>query len=312
MLGIYFMNMSGINLNLLVALNALLDESNVTRAATKLFITQSAMSNILKQLRTLFQDELLVQNGRSMVLTLRAETLRPSLKQLLAYAENIIQGEAFDPATSTRLFTIGMEEYAAFVLLPPLFAYLNTHAPHLQVHVKNIPIFAEKSLLESKEVELAIGLLHDATPKSLSYEILFREKIVCIARPSHPLFAKKLTLKKYLTAQHVSFLPTNNNTPHIVDQVLKEIGHTRHVSLRVSHIIPAIYTLAKSDLIATVPESIATEASELLHYVVQPCPFELPESVFAQMWHPWTATDGGYLWLRKVVKMIAQSLNIKK
>jgi DNA-binding transcriptional LysR family regulator len=312
MSGIYFMNMSRVNLNLLVALDALLDESNVTRAASKLFITQSAMSNILKQLRMLFRDELLVQNGRSMVLTLRAETLRAELKQLLAHAENIIQGDTFDPATSTRLFTIGMEEYAAFVLLPPLFAYLNTYAPHIKVHVKNIPIFAEKSLLDSKEVELAVGLLHDAIPESLSYEILFREKIVCIARPAHPLFAKKLTLKSYLTAQHVSFLPMNNTTPHIVDQVLKEMGYTRHVSLRLSHIIPAIYTLAKSDLVATVPESIAIEASELLHYAVQPCPFELPESVFAQIWHPWTATDGGYIWLRNAVKIIAQSLNTKK
>jgi DNA-binding transcriptional LysR family regulator len=310
--GIYYMNMSRINLNLLVALDALLDESNVTRAANKLFITQSAMSNLLKQLRRLFGDELLVQNGRSMILTLRAETLRPELKQLLAHAENIIQGQTFYPATSTRLFTIGMEEYAAFVLLPPLFTYLNTHAPHITLHVKNIPIFAEKSLLENKEVELAIGLLHEAMPESLSYEILFREKIVCIARPAHPLFAKKLTLKSYLTAQHVSFLPTDNKTPHIVDHVLKEMGHERHVALRVSHIIPAIYTLAKCDLVATVPGSIAIEAAELLNYVVQPCPFVLPETIFAQMWHPWTKTDGGNMWLRNVVKMIAQALNTKK
>ena len=310
MLGIYKMNISRINLNLLVALDALLSESNVSRAADKLFVTQSAMSNILKQLRKLFHDDLLVKNGRSMILTVRAEELRPQLKQFLMHVESIIQNHPFDPKTSTRLFVIGMEEYAAIILLPALYAYLSQHAPHIKVHIKNIPLFAEQAMLEEKEVELAIGLIHHSVKSfSLPCDILFREKIVCIGKPKHPLFKKKISIKDYLAAQHVSFMPIDNNTPHIVDHVLNEMGYQRNVALRVSHIMPAIYTLEKSDLIATVPESIAKEISSLMNFSVQDCALNFPESVLAQMWHPWTQADSGCIWLRKVVKDIAQSLH---
>jgi DNA-binding transcriptional LysR family regulator len=313
MLGIYKMNISKINLNLLVALDALLSESNVSRAADKLFVTQSAMSNILKQLRNLFQDDLLVKNGRNMVLTLRAEELRPQLKQFLAHVEGLIQNHVFDPSTSTRLFIIGMEEYAAIILLPALYAYLSQHAPHIKIHIKNIPVFAEKSMLEEKEVELAIGLLHHATKlSSLPYDILFREKMVCIGKPNHPLLKRKISLKNYLAAKHVSFMPIDNSTPHIVDHVLNEMGYQRDIALRVSHIMPAIYTLEKSDLIATAPESIAKEVSSLLNFSVQECALDFPDSVLAQMWHPWTQADSGCVWLRKIVKEIAVSLHAKK
>jgi DNA-binding transcriptional LysR family regulator len=311
MSGINSMNISRINLNLLVALDALLEESNVTRAARKLFVTQSAMSNTLKQLRLLFKDDLLVQNGRHMILTMRAEALRFELKQFLAHAETIIQGEMFDPATSTRLFTLGMEEYAANILLPPLFAHISTLAPNVKINVKPTPLFAEKSLLENKEVELAVGLMQPVTPPGILHEILFKEKVVCIARQGHPLFKNKLTLKKYLEGEHVSFLPSATNTPFIVDDILKERGLTRNVVLRVSQITPALYTLGKSNLIATVPQAIATEAALLMNYAVQDCPIALPEVVFAQMWHPWSATDGGNVWLRALVKRTAQSLEEK-
>jgi DNA-binding transcriptional LysR family regulator len=303
------MNISRINLNLLVALDALLTESNVSRAAHKVCITQSAMSNILKQLRALFQDDLLVKNGRKMILTLRAEALRPEIKQFLAHAECILQNNPFDPCTSTRLFVIGMEEYAAIILLPALYAYLSQHAPHIKINIKNIPLFAEKTMLEEKEIELAIGSIHPTAAKvTFPHDVLLQEKLVCIGKPNHPLFKQKISLNKYLSAKHISFMPISNLVPHVVDQILEEKGYERDVALRVSHIMPAIYTLECTDLIATVPESIANEVSNILHFSVQDCALPLPKSKLAQMWHPWSQADNGCVWLRNVIKEIAYGI----
>jgi DNA-binding transcriptional LysR family regulator len=307
---ICFMNISKINLNLLTALDALLTERNVTKAGEKLFITQSAMSNVLKQLRALFQDELLVLQGRKMVLTLRAESLHPQLKQLLTQAEVILNPQAFDPKSSKRLFTIGMEEYTDIIILPRLYNYLAQHAPHIQLRIKHVPLFGEKPLLDSQEIDLAIGLLQKAhDTQGIFHDLLFREKIVCIARKNHPLFKKKLTLKQYLTAKHISFLPTNENTPYIVDNILGNMGYERNVVLRLSHITPALYTINDSDVVATVPERLAVEAKRLFNFSVQACPFAIPEVAFSLLWHPWTHLDSANQWLRTIIKQLANDLN---
>ena len=296
------MNMSKINLNLLVALDALLEECNVSKAAEKLFVTQSAMSNTLKQLRELFDNELLIRKGRQLVLTHKAESLRPQIKNFLLEAQLIFEHKPFDPNVSQRVFTIAMEEYAAITILPELYAYLEVHAPNIRLHVKPMPLFAEKAMLEDTDVELAIGLLHHALkPKYLAYEVLMSEKMVCIGRPNHPLLRKKVSLKTYLSASHVSFMPLNKSIPHIVDQVLEEKGLKRDVKLRVSHIMAAIYSVAKSDLIATAPVSVAKEVAELFNFSVQHCGLDFPLVVLAQMWHPWAENDRECRWLRETV-----------
>lgn len=303
------MNVSKMNLNLLTALDALLTERNVTRAGNKMFITQSAMSNVLKQLRDIFQDELLVQTGRTMTLTLRAQELHPQVRQLLSQAEIIFNPKQFDPSTSQRVFTLGMEEYAAYMLLPSLYAYLHQHAPYIEIRVKQVPLFGEKPLLDAQEIDLAIGLLQkDYTTQGISHELLFRDRIVCIANAKNPFLKGKLTLERYLAAKHVSFLPNNANTPHIVDTLLENMGYKRNIVLRIGLIVPGLYTIAKSDVIATVPEGLAREAKRLLNLVIKPCPFPIPDVAFVQLWHPWTQLDSGCQWLRSIVSKVAQQL----
>lgn len=299
------MNISRINLNLLVALDALLTERNVTRAGQKLFITQSAMSNVLKQLREVFQDELLVQTGRTMQLTHRAFELQPQIKLWLAQAETIFKPQKFDPKTSQRKFLLGMEEYTNFVLLPELYAYLAQQAPHIELHIKPIPSLENNRLLESPDIELAIGLL--PTPdRTIHHELLFKERTVCLARKNHPLFKKKLTLKNYLAANHVALTGNQTLSSDLIDETLAKLGHQRHVVLSLSHIVPAMYAVEKSNLIATVVEGVAKEAVRLLNLSIQPCPFPMPHLSFLQAWHPWVDKDSGYQWLRNVVKTIAQ------
>ena len=302
------MNIAKNNLNHLIALHALLTERNVTRAGEKIFITQSAMSNVLKQLREVFQDELLVMKGRNMQLTLRASELYPKVQQILSQAEHIFMPEAFNPATCHRKFILGMEEYTNFVLLPRLYAYLSQHAPNVEIEVKHVPFFEDNIMLESHKIDLAIGLFQPSEEsKHLHHDLLFKERLVCIGRKKHPLFKKRLTLKRYLEAHHVS-LTINQKKPSMsIDHILHESGHQRRIVLRLPHIVPGLYTIAGSDLIATVPEGVANEAARLLDISIQPCPFTIPPISFLQAWHPSTNSDSGYCWLRKVVKEVAQN-----
>lgn len=296
------MNLSKINLNLLVALDALLTERNVTRAGNKLFITQSAMSNILKQLRELFQDDLLLQTGRTMTITRRGLELQPKIKEFLIQAEVIFNPKKFVPANSKRLFTLGMEEYAAVVLLPLLYRYLSKHAPGIQLNVKHVPLFHEKAMLDSQEIELFVGLLHKVNEmKGMSHDVLFRERFVCIGNAKNSLLKSKLTLKKYLSAKHLAFHPEEDTTITNVDHVLANLGYQRSIAMRLSRIVPGLYTISQSDIIATVPEGIAKEAKRLFNLVIQDCPVAIPEAAFVQLWHPWTHLDSSCQWLRNVI-----------
>lgn len=311
MIGIYFMNISNMNLNLLVSLDALLTERNVTRAGKKIFITQSAMSNVLKQLRDVFHDALLVPIGRTMQLTDRAKQLHLEIKKFISQAENIFNFKPFDPSRSDRQFIIGMEEYTGFALLPMIYTYLSKHAPNIKLFVKNIPVLQEKHMLESQEIELAIGFSHPDNMLPTHYQdLLFKEKIVCIVGPHHPLAKKKLTLKRYLEAEHVSIAINQTQSPSsIIDLALNKIGYQRQILLKLSHIVPALYTIKNSNLIATVPEGVAKEASQLLNFSIKPCPFSTPEVSFLQTWHPLTNNDAGSDWLRNVIKNVAKSIH---
>ncbi len=297
------MNMSRINLNLLVALEALLEEKSVTKAGKKLFITQAATSNVLKQLRVLFQDPLLEQKGREMVLTVRAKILHPIIKVWLSQTNNIFSHDLFDPATSQRRFTVAIDECTDFLLVPKLYKYIETHAPHIELCLKHILTVNEKMILESNDVDLAICALPQYNElKDVSYELLFREKMVCLGRSNHPLFKNSLTLKKYLSAKHITLVPKNHNMPHLVDYVLQNLGYQRKIALRTTNLVPALYTIINSNLIATLPESLAKEAAHLFHAEIKPCPFEIPDASFVQVWHSWTELDSGCQWLRKTVK----------
>lgn len=303
------MDISRINLNLFVALHALLEEKNVTNAGKKLFITQAAMSNILKQLRTLLNDPLLVQVGKTMVLTHYAESLQPIVKVWLAQTNAILNPLTFDAATSTRQFTLAIDEFTDFLLLPKLYSYIEKVAPHITLYVKHILPSNEKIILESKDIDLAILSINSVEDlKNVSYEILFKEEIVCLGKPGHPLFKSTISLSQYLSAKHIALVPKNDNAPHLVDVVLESIGHQRNIALRTTNIVPALYTVLNSYLIATIPENLAKEAANLFKAEIKPCPFHIPPLTFVQAWHAFTEVDDGCQWLRKTVKELSAKI----
>ena len=203
-----------------------------------------------------------------------------------------------------------MEEYSDFILLPTLYEYLNKNAPHIELKVKNVPLFGERQMLEAQEIELGIGLLqHSSELQTLLHETLFRERMVCVAAADHPLFKKPLKLKDYLNAKHVCFVTFQESAQYIVDLTLENMGYKRNVVLKVAHVVPALYAVEKSDLVATIPEGMAKEACRLLNVKICECPFSISDVAFVQMWHPWTSQDSGCRWLRDVIVKIAAGIN---
>src|SRR5487761_2550196 len=196
------MKLTSLDLNLLVALRALLEERHVSRAAGRVGLTQPATSNALGRLRRLFDDQLLVRTPNGMQLTPRALALAGPLEAALEHLESALGGEGFVPGASRRSFTIAMADYTALVVLPPLKRQLARTAPGIDLVIVNSIRAQGIALVDRGEADLAIGLLPEP-PAHLRTQILYRDRLVCIARDGHPALRRPMTLDRYVNLAHV-------------------------------------------------------------------------------------------------------------
>ncbi|MBL9016363.1 MAG: LysR family transcriptional regulator [Myxococcales bacterium] len=297
--------MAGVDLNLVLALDALLAERHVTRAAGRLGITQSAASHALARLRDLFGDPLLVRGPRgAMIPTPRAEALGPQVHRVLVELAGVLRGEGFDPATARRVFRIGAGDYAEVVLLPKLIERVSRLAPGIELWVHPFG--------EHGDAELAAGTLDVvlAPPRGGArgaggYEkVLFGERFTCILRADHPLAGGRLTLPRYCAAAHVLVAP--RGTPgSLVDTALAEQGRSRRIALAVPHFLVVPYIVAGSDLVATLASRVAALFTETLGLVSMPPPVELPGFQIALAWHERNHHDAAHRWLRDQLLAVA-------
>jgi DNA-binding transcriptional LysR family regulator len=299
------MNITRINLNLLVALNALLTERHVTRAGERIGITQSAMSNALNQLRDLFQDELLVRRPKSMVPTARALELAPQLRQVLEQVQSLVNNQqGFDVSTAERVFTVGMSDYAEFVLLPKLCQKLREMAPGVTLKVRHINQLGDSIPFETGEIELGVGLMGEKSAQ-LRSDVLFSAQAMCIARANHPLMKKPLTVESYLQAEHLRIVYQNDPLPTGTDLALKKLGLERKSPMSIPHLLPALFTLRETDLMVTFPEPITAELAKKLGLAMQKTPFAVPNTEVVQAWHRQLDNDQGHAWLRSIIREVA-------
>lgn len=299
----------GIDLNLLAAFDALAEERNVTRAAARAGVTQSAMSHTLRRLRDLLGDPLLVRSGRGMVLTPRGEALRAPLRSALAELARVVEGPAqFDPATSTRSFRVVAPDLFDMLALPRLLPKLADQAPGIDLAVVPRPARLEDAL-EAGEIDLAVEpvLLDDDEPFDRALEAaprllrrtLFRDRMRSFVRRGHPAITKsrRLSMRAFTAAGHV-LVSSAGAGPGIVDRHLARAGETRRVVVRVPQFGSALAIAARSDLILTAPSSlIAAEGAEAGLVSLAP-PLPLPEHAIAVHWHPRFSEDPGHRWLR--------------
>lgn len=297
-------SLAGTDLNLLVVLRALLRERQVTRAAARVGLSQSATSHALSRLRELYGDPLLVRRGSALELTPRAEGLLPALERGLGELQSALAAEpVFEPKTARRTFTIGTADYAQAVMMGPLLRTLTAEAPHVDLATITFP--QPETLIETGAIDL--GLVVSGTePRSLSSQHLFDDGFVCLVRRDHPRVGKRLSLERYLELRHVLVAPSG--TPgSVIDTELARRGHARRVALRVSNFLLAPIVVCESDFINTMPERLARQVARTYPLRLLRAPVPVPKFGLSMLWHPRLDHDPAQRWLRSLFVRVSRS-----
>ena len=287
-----------IDLNLLVALNALLEEKNVTRAADRLGMSQPAASRALGRLRALFSDALLVDGPGGYMLSARAEEIRPALRRTLADIGEMLEASSFDPADATGHVRLLMPDFYAAVLAPKLLARLAREAPALDLDIL-APGPAAIETLENDAADAAVGLIDEA-PAGIRRRKLFEDGFVTLMRAEHPAAGRTLTLERYLRLDHVVVSVTGVG-PAPVDEMLSAMGRTRRVKMRVPNFFSAVEIAARFDLVVTLPASLARTASGMGRFVLLPPPVDPGRFAISLVWHARHQDAPRHVWLRRTI-----------
>jgi len=303
-------NLSKISLNLLIAFEALLKERHVTRAAKCLHLSQSAMSNILKQLRVIFQDELFVRGQASrMIPTPKALELAAPIADTVTQISALFREQTpFNPKTAKLTFTLGLSDYAELILLPPLVHYLEKHAPGITIFVKHTNFLPGNKLFENDEIDMTIGVYNEV-PKELIARTLFEDKGVCIGWNKNPLLKKPLTGEAFAKATHLIILYSENRAESLSEKYIKNLGYERKAVATVPHTLPAIFSLPNTNLISIVFERVAKKFMKILPLITQPVVVkECTCCEIEMVWHPKNRNNPAHQWLRELLISLTKEI----
>jgi DNA-binding transcriptional LysR family regulator len=290
-------SVNGIDLNLLVTLGAILEERNLTRAGARLNLSQPTMSGALARLRRHFGDELLLRSGRCYELSPAAEKLLPVVRVALRQVERTFDETGhFDPATSTRRFSIGISG-PSIMMLTTLLRRVHELAPGVRVELRTLPadlVNGDRWLLKHDLVIAPVGFYQPGGHP----EVIYRDRFVCVLDPANPrLRDGRLSLSDLAELPHVSAsLPYAAADPVRIE--LERLGVTPTVAVEAPGWLPAAFMVAGTGLVAIVPEKLARVISGVADVAVAEPPFGTVELVEAAWWHPMRATDPALTWLR--------------
>ncbi|MES2531337.1 MAG: LysR family transcriptional regulator [Pseudomonadota bacterium] len=294
------MDITKVDLNLLVAFAAMAQHRSVTRAAESIGLSQPAMSAAVARLRLLFDDALFVKTAAGMQPTPRAMQLsEPVLRVVEAIKAEILPASAFDPASSTKEFAIVTPDIAEVHFLPRILAEFAREAPRCALRTVSMSRHAAADALASGAAELAIGYLPDLQKAGFFLQKLFRNDYVCIVRSAHPEIGEKLTLKTYLAASHAVVSPDGRE--HLLEQALQQRRLERRVVVVLSHFMSLLPIIESSDLVATVPRDLANICVRHGDIRIVEPPFKSPVVEVHQFWHRRFHQDAANVWLRGLV-----------
>lgn len=289
-----------LDLNLLRVFDALMQEQNLTRAAQQLHMSQPAVSNALARLRTQLGEALFVRTARGMTPTLKAQAIHgPVRAALRLLQEGLALQSEFEPSVADRRFTLAMNDYAQFALLPELMARARAQAPHVVLSVQPDVADTLPARLAAGDLDLAIDYLHfDAA--ELVYEPLHEEDLVVIARRGHPAFAGGLTLASYQAGAHVT-ISTRAGRGSPLDIVLGSVKVRRRIELHVPYFLTIPVVVAQTDLLGTIPRRLAERFAASLQLQLAPLPFSMPPVQVSLIWHRQQEASQGLQWLRQQI-----------
>ena len=301
-------DLTGINLNLLVALDLLLRERSVTRAAEQLGVTQSAMSHSLRQLRDLLGDPLLVRGRAGMERTPRAEGLLIPLQTGLQSLRQVIAGVGvFDPSRVERRFAIAAGDAVSTVILGRLLPRLRAHAPGISLDIVPFELDSWADELETGIVDLAVAVRFPDAP-AIKLRRTGPEHFVCLTRADHPAVGNHLDLDTFTKLPHLLVSPQGEGGPGVVDKALSGLGLKRKVLVRTRYFLAAPLLLENSDLVLTIWEAVARLFLQHHNLRQHDPPLDLPSFRWGVAWHERVDQDPASLWLREeVLRALASS-----
>lgn len=294
------MNLAAIDLNLLVALEALLEEAHVGRAARRVGLSQPAMSHALNRLRELFGDPLLVREGAAMQPTSRAAALRPPLATALDSARQLLAPAAFSPARAERTFRVMMPDVVVELLLTPLVAHLETRAPGLRLEVVpwRSPSAAGAGAEAPRSVDFIVAV-HELAPlfRGLHRERLYEDRDALAVRRARPAPSRLCRLAGFLAARHIAVVPRGAERD-LIDTWLAGLGHTRQLALTTPSYLQALHVAAGTDLVAFAPRRLIQAHAKRLDLRLLAPPLDPGADEQLLFYAPRLAADPAAMWIK--------------
>lgn len=298
------------DLNLLVLLEALLTECHVSRAAEKVFLSQSAMSHALNRLRDQLDDPLLIRTENGLQPTPRALELLPEVRNALRQIERSLSPpQRFNPADSERAFVIACTDYFEAVFFPDMISHFQNIAPHISVEARMIDEDAFLSDLETGEVDLVVGMdINEAVPGHLMVENWISEQQICLLAENNPDLPEQLALDDYIQRPHIVFSDLAGSNANAIDHWLAERKLSRRHIARTVNYMAAAKIVARTQAVMTLPYQMGLLFSELFPVVLVEPPEGLPSVQMTQIYHPLYAKEPGRVWLQEQVQLFGDRL----
>lgn len=291
------MRFKGLDLNLLVAFNVLMDTRSVSRAAEQLNLSQPAMSAALGRLRDYFGDELLVLHGKRMFPTSYAETLVPAVEDALRRIDAVIStSTSFDPATSQRAFRLIASDYITAAVIAPLSRRLAHEAPGIRLEAV-LPSDGSADLIAQGAFDLLITP-EDFISQSQPAELFFEERHVVVGWSENPLFAGEVTADDIMRAGHVGVQLGNQRTTSFADSIMKKMGYERRIEVTAASFTLIPWLVIETGRLALMHERLALTMAQMFPLAIAPIPFPFPSMREMIQFNHARNADDGLAWLR--------------
>lgn len=298
-------SLASLDLNLLLMLDVVLAERSVARAARRLHVTPSAVSNALARLRAALDDPLLVRSGRGVVPTPRAAALAPALGRALRDLDQAVHGDAFDPATTDRELTLAMADVIQVVKLPAIVAALATKMPRARLRVLSIDTLVAAGGLAGSEVDVLVGA--GETGPGVRAQALYEEPIVLVARAGHPVARGRVTKTELAALRHVEVQVAPGFGNRRLATSYAAVSVTRDLAVVVPTFTAAAAVVARTDLVASLPASLVDVLGPRLALRRVATPLPPTRTTIHLSWHARTDQDPARRAFREVVAQAAST-----
>lgn len=305
--------MSNLDLNLLAVFDAIMSEGSITKAASKVGMTQPAVSNAVSRMRLVWNDPLFIKSGRGIKPTPKAEALWQQFRQPLLDIRQIATNKKFDVKTSDRIFRLGITEPSVDMILRPLRSVLETEASQIRIH--SVPIYGNaEEMLSDASIDIAVDF-YAGNLRKIHSSRLFSNKLVCVVHRDHRLLKTldangKVPLKQYLLEDHL-IVSLSGEPQATVDDVLTPLGVKRKIAMTVNYFssIPAI--LKDSNLVCVTPQSVVASSVRNGELRVVPLSFDIEPAPISLLWHDRQDRDTGNMWMRQLISKVTSTETAK-